>query len=1014
MYGDQYQNYNQNNYQGGAYDPQDRNEYGRRTFLGGLNNLAPWGKENPWGNPVDSQQEDIEAVTGRASDSAAWFGQRIAMPFIAGQVGNSLSNALGFSWKQGAAIGSKIGSGLGYAVGGKSSPFGGIRATGTALKTAFQTGGFNAAFDAAGSIGIRGGINLAARGVGAGAGALGAMFAPSALAVQAGITLGEKGIWDPYVNTRQSFRDLRNNYASQYFSDAQGNEVTGKGLSNKEAYSMASQITSQGIQDMSLTTGQYRQAAGSVMASGLTDNVSATGISKRIKESISQAKLIMAVASMPEISEAIEVLAKFQQSGASVNGGYNSVAAGSINKIGALAAAAGTSVKALMTTVGAQGQQMYQANGMTPYLGQLAAANAYSAAAAGERTGLLGDAQLARMGGLQGMTQSSLGGQMSVSMSNLNRMALSNAGAGIGTQYNGRSGAVGTITAFGQRASRDPLGSYGDMLLYSKQRAAEQIDEQGTKAVEDQLMTIAKNVPGAIGRNGKITAEKAAPLLQQMGMSEDQIHAFLAQYSAEKDDKSYQQQLRGVQGFTKEQQREYISQTGTYGGVVGGTIYQAKKAGRAFTDAMQSVFVKPVLGATGSVGDAVQRGVDQLWFGTSIDKDKEKTTIEDLLGPNTDMAKAKSNVSLFKEGTIRGVGGDNAESAKQSERKAAGNQIGMKINDLAKENNTEALAYLNATDPAEKQKRLYKLIDSEALGKDEKERYHNTDEFANLNTYLGSAARDKSRDLSKPEEIDTSTWYGKAQKYLKEGFEMGSPYAKKAPEMAKADKFKKDLASAAGFTGKDELATSKGVGLAFDIASRADINPGNIDDLMKSDKSLQEYSKLIGEKDGLKLLQHAKESAVNARETGLVAFGTVANQINTKGMTKEQALGAIANANGGIYQNAIKNAKDITQDEAINGGVIERDAAKQKAHLAELHKAGRIDTQAYEQIQSQEEYSKSTKQFSDAVDAFVKGVETTTGKSVAGNNNGSGVPDLPGSGWQRIVDGARSAITRRN
>ncbi len=974
--------------------PQPYNEFGRTGFLRGLNQLSPWAKEPVWGNPIAHQQDALEDVSGRPADAAAWAGQRLATPIIGYMAGRAATNALGIGFGTGAKFGSGLGGGLAKGFGMGTPASGGLRATATAVRSAFESGGAGAGFQAIRAIGVGGAANLGARAaMGTAFGAATALAAPL-IAGQAIISGAEKGIWDPYVNTRQSARDLRDNFAGVSFADAQGNAVTGKGLGFSESAKMASEITSQGIQDMSLSTGEYRQGADMVGRAGLADNVTSTGITKRIKESMDQVKLIMSIASMPEMKDAIEQLAKLQQSGASVAGGRTSNATEAMNTVGRLASSAGTSVQRLMNTVGAQGQYMYQANGMTPYMGQIAAANSYAALAAGQRMGLIGTAQMARMGGIEGATQSSLAGQMNASQSFLNRMALSNAGATGSTGYGQSSGAVGIATQFGARAASDPLGTIGDMMLNSRQRAANQIKERGTGAAQDQLMSIAKNLPGALDAQGKISAEKAAPLLQTMGMGEDEIKAFFAQNMAETDKDSYAQRQKGINAFTAEQQRQYISQTGTYGGIIGGSIYDIRKAGRAATDAVQKTLVRPVTNFTGAIGDALQKGVDRVWFGPTLDN-PENEDVDALLGKAPRADASKTNVSLFKN-MEDSAGKDDkvsrTERLKAQSKNAPMFDVAESINELAKKGNEDALSYLNSKDKTEKQKVLHKMVSSEALGKEAKEKYGSFEGASSLNTFLNSADRTVGQDISKPED----SWWRKATKWFGAGDSDEEISAKKRS-------FSEELAAASGIKTEDKFESLKAAGIAFRLATNKEITPGNIDEQMKTNKDLQEYSKMTGITDGNELMKLASTSAVNSRGSGLVAAAETANIINSKGMSSDDAIKKVAEINGGIHQNGISNAKSITTDEAINGGIQDQQAAREKARNYELMKSGRIDYTTYKQTLNQLDNSKDIEKFGKAIDRFEKAVDRIPGAKKDSDKDGVTPPSMGGGSNQRIV-----------
>lgn len=610
---------------------QPYNQYGRVGFFAGAKDLfLDRGLGDPvWGNPIDSQQASIEGMSSRPADAAAWAGQRIIAPALAFGLAY---RALGPKTIMGHFTGQGIAGGIG-------------RSFGTGLGRGLFSGSLAAG-------GVRGAIAQAGvRGLGA-IGSIAGSTALPLMAAQGALWAGEKTLWNPYTNTRTQARDLRRNFYGSSFSDAQGNAVTGGGLGFAESYRMSSDITTAGIQDMAFSTTDYAAISDMSARAGLMDNVKARQITQRVKDVAEQIKLIMAISKDPDIKNAIEELSKLNLAGASVSGGQFSDASNAYRGLGRLASQAGVSVQRMMNTVGAQGQYMFQANGMTPYLGQLAAANVYTGFSAGYRQGLISPAQMARMGGLEGATQSVMSGMMSAAMTPFNQMGLFNqymSGAGPSASAGRGQTLMSTIHAFGGAATTDPFRTQGAMSMFGRQWAGNQLAEQGSAAIENQLLALAETYPQLFPKtkDGKLDPLQMVPILKgTMGLSDDSIAAFLTERAAMSDPQTVLQRLRGSNRFTQEQLRQNISQNFAYGGLLGTTYQSALKLGRNFTSDAAETFVYPITDAIGMTGDTVQSLADRLQFGSTIGPGLRVNDVNTMFRNEGDLPETLDTISL--------------------------------------------------------------------------------------------------------------------------------------------------------------------------------------------------------------------------------------------------------------------------------------------------------------------------------------------------------------------------------
>jgi hypothetical protein len=689
-------------------------QHGNRGFAKGIWDLSPVATDVMWGNPFMHTNQSLEDVSSRPADATMWGFQRIMAPSLMYMGGRALSSKLGLGWGMGSRFGAGLGGGMASAFGMKAPSGGsGLRATMSGIRGAYSAGGASAAFTAARAVGFGGAANLAARGAmgsAVGAAAWGAVPIGIAMAGMYGV---EKGITDPYINTRRSARDLRDNFSGITFSDAQGDAVTGGGLGFKESYGIAQKLTSQGIKDMTFSNGEYRQGADMIGRSGLLDGTNSKGISKAIKDSMDQVKLIMSIAKMPEIKEAIEELAKLNMAGASFKGGLNSTAADTIRQMGGYASAAGVSVSKLMSEVGAQGQYLYQANGMTPYLGQMAAGGAYSAFETGKRMGLVSTAQLARMGGPEGATQASLTGQINGSQTMYNQMALYNSfmgGGKGGSAYGPGQNTVDVVSKFGQSMSGNPLETYGGMMMFGRQMAGKQMEERGSLAIQDQLMSIAKYIPNAINKEtGMISSQAAFPLLMQMGMDRDQAQAYLSQRSIESDAGGLSSRLKSFDKFRIEQETQHVTQQGLYGGLIGGSYYEARKTGREITDKVQRSIVNPITNVIGSVADSARSFSDDLIYGNSLIRKETEAQKNAYLGKSSETEVAGTSYGVLENETIW--------------REGQHRELVKAINIASKSGNAQAREATSTNDPTRRMDLVRGMLKSGALSKDITEEY---------------------------------------------------------------------------------------------------------------------------------------------------------------------------------------------------------------------------------------------------------------------------------------------------
>jgi hypothetical protein len=943
---------------------QPYNQYGRVGFFGGMNNLYnPFVSDPYWGNPIDHQQASLNAVSTRPFDAAMWAGQRVVMPTLAfgaaaRMLGPNASTAMGTIG--GYFTGKGIAPGMGMAFG---------RGLGSGV---------------AGAFGLRG---TAAAVVSGGAGVMGSAVGGMALeygAAQAMLWGAQKTLWNPYINGRRASQDLRSNFAGVTFGDATGNAVTGGGLGFGESARMGSEITRQGISDMTFSTGEYTQISDLAARAGLMDNVKAKQLTQRVKDVAAQIKLIVSISKDPDIKNAIEELSKLNLAGADISGGNMSTASGAYRSLGSLAAQAGVSVQRLMNTVGAQGQYLYQASGMTPYLGQLAAGNVYAGFMGAQRSGLMSPAQLARMGGAEGATQASLTGQLIGSQTLYSQMASYNqfvSGLG-GNQIAGQGQSIqGVVGGFGRAMSQDPVGTMGRLQYFGPQLSGMAMQQQGSRLLEDQVSSILGTTGARRNANGQYDAAAMMPVLTNViGMTPDQARAFIAQRIAEQDPTTIAQRGRAIDRNEAEQVRSYISQNKLYGGIAG--VYgDVARFGSRLTNAIASRVSSPVNEMSGYIGDEAQSFTDRLLFGQTAGAGGRRVDSGEAFFATP----ANTNVKLLN--TSRNTGGVMDMITGRARNIRSMNQV---INGMYNAGNADAVAFLNETDPAKK-----RLAYSNLLTK-------NRDAFG----IAGQAVLDPN-DSSAFDTYYNST-VGSQTITQKAGQGLGSEVTTAIADTVAGRSVSGRIGES---TDLGSVGSLNAIGAAYDLARRiaaGDINPGSIDEAIK-DKKYATLRSVLGGATGKELYDSVIKLAEKAGASGTLGLGvsqfqsgyTMADYKKNPGLIKDPAMkkrfmnakndqernlaiiGDTATRNGRALDTKLTNATGMSVTDFIGATQPILQADKQHQDLFDKGAKGAFD---YSGIQGM---TKAFDQLSDASTQLLDASKNLN-NAASGMSNGSG------------------------
>lgn len=944
--------------------PAPYNQYGRTGFFAGINHLAnPFAPDARWGNPVDNNASAIEGISSRPFDSVVWAGQRAVAPVMA--------YGLAFG-----ALGARSGFGSGPAWGlGRS--FG--RGLGTGFVNAFSA---------------RGAESLLGRGIVAGSGALFGAAASIAIPYAVGTAMlegGQRAIFNPYINNRMTARDLRQNFSGITFGDSSGNAVTGGGLGYRESSRIASDITLSGVRDMTFSTAEYSRIADYSGRSGLLDTANSGQIAGRVKGIAEQIKLIMSIAKDPSIQGAIEELSRLQMAGAGISGGSLSVASGAYRQIGQYAAIAGRSVQNVMNTVGAQGQYLYQANGMTPYLGQIAAANVMASFGAAQRVGMMSPAQLARMGGVEGASQASLTGQINAGQSLYNKMALYNTylgGAG-GTQGFGSNQSVtGIVSRFGTDFAKDPLGAYGATMLYGRQMLGKQMQERGSLAIEDQAVSILRNLAAPRDDKGQYSAAQLMPVLKMLGMSDDEAIAYINQRSSESSPDVANQKIRALTRFNEEQKRSMISQNFLYGGAIGSTARGAMKLGRSITGALGSVMTD-ITEVQGAFGDKVQSGADWLQFGVTLtgnnvtvkDYDKffrantgnaqgEKLNLIDVDGSLTSKVSMSGGLRA-----LHNVVDSNVLTQKQSAYAA------RRINAMAKAGDKDAIAFLNSTNPQEKRSALGRLL------------ANRKEEFGNLGDQITNSA---NGSVNADQFLSDLAGFGTKSYTTTAGDTLGLTEFEKVLRRSTLN----DSTSDGSVT--EDIGSLKAIGQASELLNQTgadSLNQFNIDEKLNDDK-YSDLRRIVGGKKGSAAYDVIQKIYRKSAKEGTQMLGSAAYTSGIKATgdfsTDRKALQQLIESNNGVaLTTGISSAESIGLDDLKALQSKDSDFIKQRGQILEMLKNHRVDYATAQNTMNTLDDSKNVKDFGEHVKNF-----------------GDAVQELKGSGKTPSSDNPPSIFSR--
>ncbi len=364
-------------------------------------------------------------------------------------------------------------------------------------------------------------------GLGAGLGAMGAAagtLAAPFMVASAGLDAAQYGLFDPYIASRRGQQAATANFGSQYTGTSPYGTT---GISRRKTAEVSQALVDAGTEERAFGLEGGINIFDQAMSSGLMENMGnldPDDIKKKVKNISKQVQALMAVAGDPDVGRAIQKLAEMKRMG--ISGGD---AQATIQALGAAEAITGTSSAQIQGTVGKQSSYLFQQAGISGQGAQAAAATSYAGFSNAYKMGLIGDKQMALMGGAEGATQSLMTGQIGLARSMYNQIGLTNRFMGGGEG----DGVLSNLSNFGKLSTQNPLAMMGAMRMNSAAMTGAQLDENPL-APTDSIFDMMEMLPDSMtkGADGKTKWSAFAGAALQMGVGEDQLRALLEQKRA--------------------------------------------------------------------------------------------------------------------------------------------------------------------------------------------------------------------------------------------------------------------------------------------------------------------------------------------------------------------------------------------------------------------------------------------------------------------------------------------------
>ncbi len=327
---------------------------------------------------------------------------------------------------------------------------------------------------------------------------LGSLVGGPGLVMGAGAILAsglEKGAVNSYNDTRSGMGMMTENMRNVFTGEGRAGL---KGVSQERSHELSSKFTRMGVEDFRFDQADFQEVADLSMRSGIMNEhlmLNKDDIVKAVKQTTDMVKLIGDITGDKDFQKSIDYIAKLKRGGIA-----GEQVRGAMSTLQHASSVSGISIDQLMDTVGTQGQVAYQRAGLMPGQGLTNSSSTYAGFVNAFRSGLISNAQMATLGGVDGATQRLSEGAI---QSGTDHFSVLMGMTGEDTN----SKALSRFNSFG-----DPVAAMGNMYLnrgaYS-QRFMQDKTEGGTilakliadaKEIHGEDVNIDANLMGAMGQ----------------------------------------------------------------------------------------------------------------------------------------------------------------------------------------------------------------------------------------------------------------------------------------------------------------------------------------------------------------------------------------------------------------------------------------------------------------------------------------------------------------------------------
>lgn len=782
--------------------------------------------------------------------------------------------------------------------------------------------------------GLAGGLTVGQTGSAMAAGGavgsvLGGMILPM-VAAEVGVKTIDKALFEPYIAQAKTGESLRENFGGVTFGEkGVGDLYTGGGISRRMAQHIAKNVSLAGATDRTFTQEETSQLADFASRSGLLDNANVSQMSARFEGILKQVKIVMAVANTSDFKETIEIMAKLQRSGMSPTE-LPRVMAG----LAGHAAISGQSVQKLLNTIGVQSQVMFGQAGLTPYVGTKTGFEANASMSAAFRNNLISPALMARMGGVEGATQSAVGAQIAMYKTPYANMMAHNSYFGGGEMGT----IVGNMAKFGGGIAGNPLENAGNFARMGDALASKHLSDEGLYGVQRMVGQIADVTPSSKLRNGKVGGGAAYMIMTNaMGMTPDQANASLLQLRSFQDDKTYNQMLAGNSRARKEAELKYLQNERLDKGMFTTPVNWMLNVGTS----VQKSGASYVGGIQENVGDIADR-FQNLWTTSlnRIDKDSKDVMVDDL-NQNPDEKVLQIDTKLNSSKNLKkGIG--RAEDLISTGFFNGTGSRDLKtidiINKLAAESGDKNAKLAISSSGKEREDALYKLARS------------HPDKFKD--EYTGAEG---NKRLAKSMDI-----LGINDNFTKD------PAEAKTIKNTLGDRLEKILPNSSASEAVEFIGLMEKVRKAD--ADNTDLSKKTLERIAQLKPDFINLSKVEQKELALKIGADAAEKGVDH----WAAFGPMGSLENMEAFARKNNIPVVK----GSVKKSADDAATIAQSELQNSFI------KQHSNIVKLRKNGIIDDTAAMNAITSLDNNTATGAFSEAVTRFGEYVSVVSKKSV--------------------------------